>query len=416
MRGQAVVLLLVFVALYADGGAAVTRTRVDLPTRPGVTQSFQYIAPDAPVAHLLVVRGFGSYPDAGTEPGFAEFMARSGVAVAVIDAPSDHLNDYIVGGEFRRSPEHATDILAVIEYMRQRSDVPLWLMSESNGTVSVASLALRLPPGLKLGGILGSATTVGNNSLLDMQLGSVTLPVLLVDHWQDSCFLSPPSNAQVLLAALAAARAKELIFLTGGVQSGDPCDHGFHEFQGLDREIADAMIAFIDKYNALLGGGPLLPRPAIEFYHAEFDHFFITHVPIEIALLDEGTVLQGWRRTGRSFNVYTVGIDGTSPVCRYYIPPEKGNSHFYGRGTTECATTGANNPSFVNEDSRFFHVVLPAAGICPTATRAVFRVFSNRPDANHRYMTDAALRDAMVGMGWLAEGDGPELVAMCVPL
>jgi len=30
-------------------------------------------------------------------------------------------------------------------------------------------------------------------------------------------------------------------------------------------------------------------------------------------------------------------------------------------------------------------------------------------------MTERATRDQMVGMGWLAEGDGPDLVVMCAP-
>ena len=30
-------------------------------------------------------------------------------------------------------------------------------------------------------------------------------------------------------------------------------------------------------------------------------------------------------------------------------------------------------------------------------------------------MNDKALRDEMVTKGWLAEGDGPELVVMCAP-
>jgi hypothetical protein len=45
----------------------------------------------------------------------------------------------------------------------------------------------------------------------------------------------------------------------------------------------------------------------------------------------------------------------------------------------------------------------------------VYRVFSNRTDANHRYMVDRAVRDQMVAHGWLAEGDGPDLVVMCSP-
>ena len=58
---------------------------------------------------------------------------------------------------------------------------------------------------------------------------------------------------------------------------------------------------------------------------------------------------------------------------------------------------------------------LPALGVCPANTVQVYRVFSNRPDANHRYMTDPTVRDAMVGHGWVAEGDGPDLVVMCSP-
>ena len=58
---------------------------------------------------------------------------------------------------------------------------------------------------------------------------------------------------------------------------------------------------------------------------------------------------------------------------------------------------------------------LPVAGVCPAGTIAVYRVFSNRPDANHRYMIEAAVRAAMVALGWLAEGDGPDLVVLCAP-
>ena len=82
-----------------------------------------------------------------------------------------------------------------------------------------------------------------------------------------------------------------------------------------------------------------------------------------------------------------------------------------------CAEpTGSKNPTFVNEDPQFFHVLLPTNGECPAGTRNVYRVFSNRADANHRYMVDGAIRDQMMTRGWLAEGDGPNLVVMCTPL
>lgn len=156
-------------------------------------------------------------------------------------------------------------------------------------------------------------------------------------------------------------------------------------------------------------------EPVVEFYNDALDHYFITWRPAEIAELDAGTTIRGWRRTNQSFRAYTTPEAGSSPVCRYYIPPALGDSHFFGRGNAECEATGRNQPSLVLEDARFMHVVLPVAGVCPGATVPVYRVFSNRADANHRYMTDRALRNQMVASGWLAEGDGADLVVMCAP-
>ena len=66
--------------------------------------------------------------------------------------------------------------------------------------------------------------------------------------------------------------------------------------------------------------------------------------------------------------------------------------------------------------------------IPPSCRRSCLRRGSVRPtrrrcigssaivlDANHRYMTDRTVRDQMVAKGWLAEGDGPDLVVMCAP-
>jgi hypothetical protein len=169
-------------------------------------------------------------------------------------------------------------------------------------------------------------------------------------------------------------------------------------------------------FTSIAFDGAVAPlTPVIEYYNASFDHYFITWVPAEIAILDAGTAIKGWVRTGRSFPTYTTALSGTSPVCRYYIPPKSGDSHFFGRDPDECFFTASKNPSFILEDPAFMQMYLPLLGVCPAFTTEVYRVFSNRPDANHRYMTDRALRDQMVAKGWKAEGDGPNLVTMCAP-
>lgn len=162
-------------------------------------------------------------------------------------------------------------------------------------------------------------------------------------------------------------------------------------------------------------GGALQMRDVVEYYNASLDHYFITWVPAEQANLDAGNTPTKWTRTGYSFHAYGSSQPGTSPVCRYYLPPAFGDSHFFGRGTAECSATGAAHPAFVLEDPQFMEMILPAAGTCPAGTTPIYRAFSNRSDANHRYMTDRAVRDQMVAKGWLAEGDGSDLVVMCAP-
>lgn len=159
----------------------------------------------------------------------------------------------------------------------------------------------------------------------------------------------------------------------------------------------------------------LATSEVVEYYHAGLDHYFITGLASEVAALDAGTQIRGWTRTGRTFKAYAAAEAGSSPVCRYYLPPAFGDSHFYGRGTAECNATGQQHPGFVLESSAFMHMRLPDSGACAPGTIPVYRVFSNRADANHRYMTDRALRDQMVAAGWVAEGDGFDRVVMCAP-
>jgi hypothetical protein len=81
--------------------------------------------------------------------------------------------------------------------------------------------------------------------------------------------------------------------------------------------------------------------------------------------------------------------------------------------TVVCNATAQNNPDFVPEDPAFMPMTLPTAGVCPAATTPVYPVFGNRIDANHRCMGDRAVRARRVAPGWLAEGDGPDLVVIC---
>ena len=151
----------------------------------------------------------------------------------------------------------------------------------------------------------------------------------------------------------------------------------------------------------------------IEYYNASMDHYFMTSSLDDINALDSGHFI-GWARTGYTFS---SGSSGTlSPVCRFYIPPASGDSHFFSASASECAGVRTKFPQFVFETPEAMNLGLPDAvtGACAgPAALPVYRVWDKRSDTNHRYTTDRGVRDAMVAKGWVPEGYGPDSVAMC---
>jgi hypothetical protein len=165
---------------------------------------------------------------------------------------------------------------------------------------------------------------------------------------------------------------------------------------------------------------PPPPAPAtaevVEYYHAALDHYFITSSTGDIQALDAG-LFAGWQRTGRTFKAFTDTSSGASPVCRFYLPPPFGDSHFYSAFVSECLQVREQHPEFIYELANVMYLGVPDAtsGACAPGTVPVYRVWDMRVDTNHRYMTDRALRDQMVALGWVKEGAGPDAVVMCAP-
>ncbi|MCC6193854.1 MAG: CAP domain-containing protein [Burkholderiales bacterium] len=207
-----------------------------------------------------------------------------------------------------------------------------------------------------------------------------------------------------------------IVFLPAGFDYGKPANDTQYTVRitGMTGSGVPPSIQYtVTVIDPAVAGAPTVA--VVEFYNQSLDHYFVTWVEAEIANLDAGNTPTRWTRTGKTLRVYTTPQAGTTPICRIYIIPLRGDSHFYGRGVQECGATMAKHPDFIMEEPNFMHMFLPVAGVCPAGTVEVYRVFSNRPDANHRYMIEVAVRTAMEALGWLAEGDGPNLVVLCAP-
>ncbi|MDQ6618624.1 MAG: c-type cytochrome [Pseudomonadota bacterium] len=173
-------------------------------------------------------------------------------------------------------------------------------------------------------------------------------------------------------------------------------------------------IANVAAYLGTIGGAAPAKIAIVEYYHAGFDHYFMTGIAAEISNLDSGKT-PGWVRTGKQFVAYASAGTGTFPVCRFFstaFAPK--SSHFYTPSASECATVKANlNWTF---EGQVFDTLTPTgAGLCPSGTLPVYRLYNNGQGAapNHRYTTDLAIRSQMIGKGWGPEGYGPLGVIMC---
>ena len=173
---------------------------------------------------------------------------------------------------------------------------------------------------------------------------------------------------------------------------------------------------------------------AREYYNATQDHYFLTAVPHELYMLDTG-LTPGWQYTERSFLVgstsrFVIRIPPSEwgygdpnlyfnlqPVCRFYLPPESGDSHFMSASPFECSEVRLRFPTFVLESSAAFYALLPDLGTggCPEQFAPVFRLWNRRVDTNHRYTISLGVRSQMIAQGYVSEGYGPQGVAFCVP-
>jgi len=219
---------------------------VTLASRPGVEQRIYIRKPQDPVASVVLFTG-----DAGIVSETREnFLLRSerlfveeGFMTAVFDVPSDrHTLNY----GFRVSPEHATDIRAAIQYLRQSAKSPVWLIGTSAGTPSAVTGGALSEGGPD--GIVVSSSIVDNRSRLssvwDADWRHVAVPILVVHHEEDGCPITSFAGIKQFVAALkqsGSAPNVELLSYTGGsVASSGPCQAwSRHGYIGIERQVVN---------------------------------------------------------------------------------------------------------------------------------------------------------------------------------
>ncbi len=242
---------------------AQTQRVVDIPTRTGVTQRMLVLAPGSPkAAVVLLAGGHGGLQislSGSLKWGEGNFLVRTrqlfvsnGLMVAVVDAPSDRQNSPYLGG-FRQKPEHVADIKAVIAWLKQQANVPVWLVGTSRGTQSTAFIATQLAPadGGPDGIVLTSTILTDKppgRPVPEMPLRRIQVPALIVHHKKDGCNLCKYADLPSLMDKLTAVPRKDLLTFEGGRDQGDPCEAmAYHGFNGIEKEVVTKIAEWITR-------------------------------------------------------------------------------------------------------------------------------------------------------------------------
>jgi hypothetical protein len=221
---------------------------ISIPTREGITSGYWWMQHNNDNANakanlILLSGGSGGIGLQNGVPQSNNFLIRSrdyfaqaGFHVALLGNASDLRQ---LDPANRASPEHVKDIAAVIQHIRARNALPIWLIGTSQGTISAAAAAIALGDAID-GLVLTAAYTDFNTptSVPRQAIAGIKQPVLVMSHAQDSCRVTLPHEAGNIVSGLKQASVKKLLMVKGGGNpTGNECQAlHYHGFIGMEAE------------------------------------------------------------------------------------------------------------------------------------------------------------------------------------
>ena len=243
------ILALVSLTTHAEG------TLFKVPTRDGVVTTLVWeAAPDAKATVFLFPGGgggFGKFEDGKATGGnflvrSAPYFLSNGFNVAIFGHPND-MDE--LGWTERTEPKHMTDAAKVLEFVKQKSSLPVWIVGTSRGTVSATAMAINVHDPAIAGLVLTSSVVrfATPGAVPRQDLKAIKIPVLVYHHAKDACKHCQASETPFIIKGLSNAPIKKLMVVDGGANpSGDVCaGQHWHRFIGMERVAVDQIAGWI---------------------------------------------------------------------------------------------------------------------------------------------------------------------------
>jgi hypothetical protein len=267
MRVRNVFIFSFLFILLSAGWSFAGSELITLQPRPDVKLKVLVIEPEKPSAVLVLYAGGIGTLDLSSTFGIPNigkykqnFLVRvrekfveSGFVVALPDVVSDREGYSAV---HRMSEDHSKEIHDVVSYLKKRYSLPVWIAGTSLSSFTVANAAIT--QGDQIKGAIFSSSIVKSDpkwkiyekypaGVVNMELSSIKVPVLISAHKEDGCYLTPPEGAELIKNGLTSAPKVEVKYYTGGsTPVSQPCDPlSQHGFLGIEDQVVADMIAFV---------------------------------------------------------------------------------------------------------------------------------------------------------------------------
>lgn len=244
---------LVLASGHASVSAQSAEKMVTLESREGIKISYWWMHnPNAKATVLLLSGGEGGMGYKDGQPRNGNFLIRSrdlfyrnDLNVAILGNPTDKPR---LDHQWRVSAQHAQDLLAVIDSLKSKSNVPLWLVGTSNGTISATAMGIALQE--KVQGLVLTASVLTwkiPQAVPRQDVGKISVPVLFYHHKEDSCAGTLAYELPGTVDRFINAKQKKMLIVTGGENpKGDPCEaFHWHGFVGMEAQAVNDIAGWI---------------------------------------------------------------------------------------------------------------------------------------------------------------------------
>jgi dienelactone hydrolase len=169
----------------------------------------------------------------------AGLWQQYGINSVLVDSPYD-LGD-ARRGNVRGKSEHLTRVESVVQYYKNKFNVPIWIFGHSMGTVTAVQFANQSERSASVSGIIIAGTHIG-----ETLSNNFSKPVMAIHHQKEACAATPISASESIIKRRSKETKSELVMIDGGEDVGLACmGLSYHGFNKVEDQMVGAAAKFI---------------------------------------------------------------------------------------------------------------------------------------------------------------------------